>query len=268
MTYNKTAIIDLDSVAFSIGHPNKILDSRGRPMRTEDNSKFLYEDKTSEELIASADKVMNNILSRGEFDSYIGFIKGYDTTLKRLSLDPGYKGNRTGESPEWWKPVKKDLIKRWNAVEINYMEADDAVNITRLALENSHIVAIDKDLLLLEGTHYNWRENQWVTISKEEAKVHFWKDVIIGQSGDNIKGLPGVGKNNKIFTENIFEPNTEYVLKQFINKLGESDGIQEFYKNYHSLKILEKSTDFVLPEIINSNNDDVNAKIAPEQWEV
>lgn len=185
MEFKKVAVIDLDSVCFTIGHGNKILDNRGNPMRSEDGRRFLYEPKTEDELKDAADTVISGLLQRGGFDAYIAYIKGSNTTKQRLSLDPGYKGTRPKESPDWWAFVKKDLIERWNAIVVDNMEVDDAVNITRLKVKNSHIVAIDKDLLLLEGTSYNWRADSWSCISEEDAAYYFWKSAITGK-----KALP------------------------------------------------------------------------------
>lgn len=268
----KTAIIDMDSVAFSIGHPNKQLDKDGNPMRTEDNARFLYTEKTEEELEASAILVMEKILRDGAFDSYIGYIKGKNTTKDRLVADPGYKGNRIKQTPTWWASVKKNLIDRWGIIEVNDMEVDDAVNITRLQVPDSHICAIDNDLLGLHGTHFNWNKRtkhgytvEWVTREKSEAEYIFWKDVITGQSGDNIKGIPGIGKANPIFTDKLFRPNRNYVLDLYCQKLGEEKGISEFYKNYKCLKIKDVDKDFVIPEIIKYELD-VNKEGTAEEW--
>ena len=172
-----------------------------------------------------------------------------NTTTKRLEVNPGCKGTRKKDSPTWWGFVKKYLINKWNAIEVHNMEVDDAVNITRLQVKDSHIVAVDKDLLNLEGTHYNWVKNQWVTTNKENAEYEFWKDAVIGQTGDNVKGIPGVGKANKIFKEKLFKPTAQYVLGLYIDKLGEEEGIQAFYVNYHSLKIKDKDDAFTVPNI-------------------
>jgi hypothetical protein len=184
----KIAIIDMDSVAFYIGHPNKVLDERGVPKRTEDNSKFLYIDKTEDELKQSADDLMNKILTNGGFDGYIAYIKGVHTITDRRTINDDYKQNRNKESPKWWSFVKDYLILNWNVIPVDFMEVDDAVNITRLQISDSYICAIDKDLLTLHGTHYNWSKNQWVEVDKQQADEAFWTDCITGQAGDNIKG--------------------------------------------------------------------------------
>ena len=44
----KTALVDLDSIAFCTFAGNKIPDGNGGWLRTEDNKRFLYTEKTPE----------------------------------------------------------------------------------------------------------------------------------------------------------------------------------------------------------------------------
>lgn len=245
MEESKVAIIDLDSVVFTIGNPNKVLDSAGNPMRTEDGSKFLYIDKTDDELIQSTDDIMKMILARGNFTHYIGFIKGKNTIKRKKLINPDYKSNRKGDKPAWMDLVVSTLLKNWNVAIVDEIEVDDAVNITRLFIPNSNIVAIDSDLLGLEGTHFNWRKDEWVTRTREEAKKQFWKDMICG-THNNTKGLKGKGEK---YVEGLFKINPEdirigkyleFTFNEYISHYGEELGIENFYKEYKMLKILDK----------------------------
>lgn len=251
----RCAIIDLDSVMFTAAHPNKVLDEFNQPIR-EDN-KFVYIDKTEDEMFTSADQIISSVLEKCQADSYIAFIKGrgnfrYDTNTE-------YKANRPKESPVWWKVLKQHFIDKWGAIEINGIEVDDAVNITRLQIQDSFIVAIDKDLLSLEGTHYNWKTDKWFTIDWNEAYTKFWSDMIIGQSGDNVKGIPGKGPkyvegllSRESTTDRTFR---DIVFNEYIQHFGEYKGIKEFYKNYISLYILESYEGFVIPKINKLSNN-------------
>lgn len=251
--YKKIGVIDGDSVLFAMGHGIKLLDENGLPIR-EDGKRFLYREKTSIELIQAADFYMNDILTNGNFDSYILYLKGQNTIGSRKLINPDYKSNRPTQAPSWWEFLKKYLQENWKAIVVDNMEVDDAVNITRLQLPNSFIVAIDNDLLALEGTHYNWRTEQWITHDLLEAECKFWSDMICGQKGDNIKGIPGKGEKfvNKIL-EGIndgWEERPKKVLEAYINHFGQYQGIKEFYKNYMSLKILNEKEGFIVPEPI------------------
>ncbi|TXG84991.1 MAG: hypothetical protein E6R13_02480 [Spirochaetes bacterium] len=247
---SEIAIIDLDSVMFTIAHPNKVLDEDGIPVKKD--GKFVYIEKTIDEMYTCADQIMSSILKLSKAKGYIAYVKGKGNF--RYSTNSDYKANRPKESPHWWKSVKQYLITNWFAVEVNDIEVDDAVNITRLNVSNSFICAIDKDLLLLEGKHYNWRKNEWIEVSKEEAYTKFWSDMIIGQSGDNVKGIPGKGPvaAAEIMADSKCPP--ARIIKNYIQHFGEYEGIKQFYKNYISLKILESYEGFVIPEISKVNS--------------
>jgi len=244
----KVAIIDCDSVAFSIFNGNKVLDSEGNPVKVlseAGNMVFQYTDKTEEELKQSADEVLHSILRKGGFTHYLGFIKGVNTIQYKLNVNPLYKQNRNKESPKFWNFVKNYLILKWNIIEVNDIEVDDAVNIARLNIPNSYIVAIDSDLLALEGTHYNWRKNEWCINNKSDFELKFWTDVITG-THNNTKGIPGKGK--KYVEKRLkYDPliDIEFnefcryrVFSDYIKHFGERKGIEEFYSNYICCSIL------------------------------
>jgi len=263
----KIAIIDLDSVCYTIAHPEKELDEQGNPRRTEDGKRFIYKEKTFEQMAVDADKVLKMILEESGATHWIGYMKGINTTLTRLEVNPDYKGNRNKEEPWWWNDVQLTLLNR-GAHYVDYMEVDDAVNITRLALPNSFICAIDNDLLGLEGTHYNWRKKEWVTMSNTEANRKFWSDMIAGQSGDNIKGLPGKGQKyaDNLFTKINYHLDVEYAELVFSAYLLHYDNtynaLEEYHKNYVSLKILDKKEGFIIPEPIKvPKNEEIKSEL-------
>lgn len=257
----KTAIIDLDSVCYTIGHPNKILDEVGEPRK--ENGKFVYQEKTEQELKASADQVMNDILTRSGADSYIAYMKGDRTTTRRKRDNPEYKANRSAEEPWWWKTVQNMLHVHWGAKYVHDIEVDDAVNITRLKLPDSFICAIDKDLLSLEGMHYNWRKNEWVTVNKIESEYKFWEDMIAGQPGDNIKGLPGKGpafaKKLLMDPAGLFVRShlANHTFAAYLDYYGELKGIKEYVANYMALKILEDYSYLEIPEPVEYKKESV-----------
>lgn len=250
------AIIDLDSVMYTIGNGNKILDENGVPKRSEDGKRFLYIDKTHEELIQSADQIMNSILTNSGTTYYIAYIKGQSTTLSRLQVYPDYKANRSGVEPTWWQFCKQYMIKEWKALEVHGMEVDDAVNLTRLHYPDSFICAIDGDLLGLEGKHHNWSKNVWVEVSEKDANVKFWSDMISGQKGDNIHGLKGRGIKyvETLFKKINYHSDLEYAELVFSAYLTYYNNVtlalKEFNKNYTCLKILSEHDNFTYPEPI------------------
>ena len=267
---NRVAIIDLDSVTYSIGNPNKVLAENGEPLKQD--GKFVYEEKSLEQLAESADFIMNKILTNCHCTHYIAYIKGKDTVKNKRLIDPNYKADRSKESPKWWDFVKGYLIENWNAIPVDNIEVDDACNITRLQISNSFIVCIDSDLLGLEGEHYKWRNKsdlsgEWITTTKKQAEYKFWSDMITG-THNNTKGIPGKGEKyvEKLFNTDVIEvgdyniplgyvqSKSMTVLDKYINYFGEEEGINQFYANYKLIKILDKYEGFQLPDLTEFKN--------------
>lgn len=245
---NNIAILDLDSIAFAIGNGNKILDSDGNPMRTEDGKRFLYTEKTEDELAASCKYIMQDILLSSKAKEYIGFIKGIDTIKSKRLINPDYKADRKLQSPGWWVTVKSYLLSNYNVYTADYHEVDDYVRMYNLACPNSFICAIDSDLLSLKGTHFNWRKKEWITTNGEEAELRFWINMLKG-THNATKGIPKMGevKACKIIDDDAQgTPYPQLILNEFVKYFGEYEGINEFYSNYICTKILEKSDNFDL----------------------
>ncbi len=253
---NRVAIVDLDSVSYAIFNPNKVLGDDGQPLRVD--NKFVYEEKTADQVVDSCEFIMNKILTNCGCDSYIAYIKGKNTTKAKQLIDPNYKADRNKESPKWWDFTKNYLIENWGAIEANDLEVDDYCAITRAHIKDSFLVCIDSDLIGLEGTSFNWKKNnmvgEWITTTAEQAEYKFWSDMITG-SHNNTKGIPGKGeKYTFVLFEDVvkrdFSNVQEVILRSYINHFGEELGIEQFYKNYKMLKIPTKLEGFVIPEPI------------------
>lgn len=233
------AVIDCDSLAFSVFHPNKVLDKFGVPMRTEDGSKFLYEEKTEEQVMSSAEYFMNKILSSSGASGYIGFIKGENTTQLRLSFNSEYKADRKKtDPPKWWNFTKEYLINQWNVYEANDGEVDDYVVSAKKQVPNTFICAIDSDILGIAGKHYNWRKEEWVTVTSKQEDDKFWKEMIVG-SHNGTKGLTKCGEK---YAEKLFkdiDDKRTAVFKEYIKHYGEYKGIDMFMREYKCLKLID-----------------------------
>lgn len=234
---DRIAVLDIDSIAYAIASPNKI--PKGEDFERDEFGRFLYIDKTEDEIIKNAELVLNNIFKACLAENYIGFIKGKNTGKYRYAIKSDYKHNRSSERPKWWDFTANHLISNYNIHLVDNYEVDDIVNIYRLKTKNSFIVACDKDLLNLPGVHFNWRTSQWHAVDYYDAQYLFWKDMIIGQTGDGIKGLPGKGKvfADKYLSTIPVEELPKTVLEIYIENLN--NGILEFSKNYSCLKILD-----------------------------
>jgi len=226
---NKTVLIDADSILYIAGWND-----------------FYKCYNTDIELIKmSADKLVSNILITTKATHQLGFFSVGKSF--RRELYPSYKSNRDNlKRPDHLKALREYLVKEWLFIELDYYEADDAVSICSNIIENNIITSIDKDVLMLYGAKYNYKKSLETFTSMEDAKMFFWKSMIIGDSVDGVKGLAGKGK---VFAENYLKEfnKLEYsldVFKLYLETLGEIQGIEEFYKNYKLLKILERDDKF------------------------
>jgi 5'-3' exonuclease len=238
----RVAVIDADSICF-IAHWDS------------DNKTF---DKSLEDILKSTDQIISNILITIGVSKYIGFV-GFGKCTERNAVYPEYKANRKDREPlKYLKDVKNHMIDKWKFIALHGIEADDMVNSVRVKVDGSIICAIDKDLLMLEGTHYNYKKNEWVTVTEEEADLYFWKSMIIGDSADNIKGLEGKGKSfadKLLLNIDDVESMRNIVFQEYINQYGEYHGISKFYQNYVCLKIKD---DFPATGFLNPINVDVD----------
>ncbi len=250
MSEYKYAIVDCDSLLFSAFSGIKLLDEFKNPIRKD--NKFVYKEKTELEIIESIDYLMNKIFTDTQCEGYICYVKGYGNF--RDKLNPTYKSDREKiESPKFWKFSKEYLKLKYRAIEVIGYEVDDYVRITKKMLPDSFICAIDSDLLMLEGKHFNWRKNEWIETNKEDAKKYFWSSFICG-THNGLKGIPGKGIKyvEKIFINNDLKYQNTYeqvILNEFTQYYGLVNGIEEFYKCWKSIYLLEELNEFVLPSI-------------------
>jgi len=257
------AIIDGDSIIFSACHPMKELDSNGEPVKRE--NKYVYKEKFEEDVYKGVDYILTKICKETKAKSYIGFLQGKNNF--RYTIYPEYKANRKKRDPlKWYQECKEYMVSLWKFNIFDGAETDDFVNITRLKTKDSFICAIDKDLLALEGIHWNWRTSQWITINHTNAVYNFWLDMISGQNGDNIKGLP---KRGEVYAKKLYDNVDESIyssvaLKAYTDHFGQNKGINEFYKNYKCLHILEEYEGFEVPAPIQFNIEKKDFKVDGE----
>ena len=196
------------------------------------------------------DNFIKNVLDATKTSRFLLFLtigKGF-----RYKVYTDYKANRKSLKPlDNYVEVRKYLVDKYGAISHPELEADDLCLIYNNHIPNSFISSCDKDMLKLEGKHYDYKKHKWFTNTKQEADIYFWTSMITGDVIDNIKGIPGKGEK---FAEKLFNnmtPTDSYsglVLKEYINHFGEIEGIKQFYQNYNALKILDRWEDIEIYE--------------------
>lgn len=166
-----------------------------------------------------------------------------------------YKGNRTTEKPHWYSHIRNFLVDQRGADEVSGMEADDAISIAQWKdykeekykyysyieddpIEKSHlgeldeslsswqcntiICSRDKDLDMVPGWHYCWgagkqKEKEMWWQDEISGLRCFYKQLLTGDSIDNIPGLYGVGRSSKLLSD-IDSLDSELEMFQFVQR--------------------------------------------------
>ena len=117
----------------------------------------------------------------------------------RLELFPEYKANRVTEKPLMYHVIRDYMVERWGAVVVEGMEADDAVAIAITEQPEDCLVSMDKDLMTVPGIHLHPKRLQegFFTVSAEEAIVAFYRQLLTGDTSDNIPGIGDVSRELK-----------------------------------------------------------------------
>lgn len=141
------------------------------------------------------DELLKGILEgvqANEFQVYL--TASNDKTAFRKQIYPEYKANRKAPRPIHYEELRKHLVENHGASISTTIEADDAIGIDSHHIDNCVIVSIDKDLLQIPGLHYNFVKQEFKEVTKDQGIYWFYKQLLMGDRADNIKGLEGIGE--------------------------------------------------------------------------
>lgn len=237
------AIIDGDSISYIIAY--------GHQSTSVDNPNLVVE---------SVKQMVDSMLDAVGATEYMGFIEDSGYTFRHLATvaglfdgaqsDRGYKANRGAKRSEWhmnWgATVNSYLRHNYGFTTIRGIESDDAVSIAAMEAKNENIdyciCGNDKDLYQVPGKHYNYKTQKQLDISVEQAEFLKYKQVLMGDSTDNIQGIPKVGPKT---AEKMLEPGSDYTfykyiaLQEYIKYYGQREGILKFAENCNLIMLLE-----------------------------
>lgn len=192
---------------------------------------------------------------------------------EKIATIKPYKGNRPVEKSRWWKALRHELITNCNATVWEGFEADDAVSIIqykdwKVALNtalqqgahpseycNTVILSRDKDLNIREGWHYGWEAGHckekplWFQDEVNGLRC-FYKQLLTGDTVDNIPGLFGVGVKSALVAK-LDELHTEcdmyaHVFDKYVDRFG-SYAEQFIIENGRLLYMLKEEGELWLP---------------------
>lgn len=195
------ALIDSDGIRFRAGFA-----ADAQIKKEAKEAEPLASDEEISEMVRSVDyenialhntkTTIDAIIDRFPINPYRVFIhkKGnyrYDVATLRP-----YKGNRDpNHKPKYFKEISQYIVDKYNAIEVEGIESDDALGIYQCGSKwgSTVICSNDKDMLTIPGFHYNWVKGELVEVSPEEADMMFYWQMLVGDSSDNIPGITRVG---------------------------------------------------------------------------
>jgi len=193
-----------------------------------------------------------------QFFTMSGTPKYRDQFLNKVK----YKENRKGSAvtPAWVPEIQNELITFSNSVfcEPSLGEADDFISI--LAHQHNSVVVgslftfvvgEDKDLDTIPCNRIN--KNGLRYVHPTTAEHNFYKQVLMGDSADNVKGLPGIGarKANHILDGNWGTEAYERVLKAYLeaHNYDEEEACAYLYETANLLYLRKDFDDYWNPPI-------------------
>lgn len=249
------AVLDLDTLVYLVAYQNKDVDD-------------------VDIVVNAVDNYMTLILTKTNCTYYLGFIGG--SKCFRHELYSEYKANRP-ESPDWfikWKGViRHRLIDNWKILISDGREAEDDCIISIEYYKTAYnciLVHVDKDLKFWEGNHFDYQKHEFyyvdelgkleLTKSKLKGDGLKWQyaQVLIGDSGDNIKGLPKFGSVKAYAL--LHDCKNEYSLLRRTYcaylKLYKGD-VKEYFKLQWQLIVMlkEESHGFKVLELVEYKKD-------------
>ena len=221
------ALIDADSLLYRVG--------------------FAAEDSHVNIAKARLDETLEMLIFQEleKCDEYQCFTSGSENFRNEVAVTVPYKGNRENmKRPKHLKALKDHIVKKWKATVSEGKEADDDVCIAAYAEPYSIIAHIDKDLDQIPGSHYNYVKKQFYNVGKFEGLKNLYKQALVGDVADNIKGIKGIGKvkADKILKECFTEKDLyDTVLSCYNNSM--TNGEERLHENMNLLYLLRSNDD-------------------------
>lgn len=146
-----------------------------------------------------------------DFSTFQLYLSGPSGTNFRFEVDPEYKATRPATKPRYYKEAREYLVSHWGALVVTG-EADDKLAAALYAdyvkandeavffgddiqlCTKDVLVSGDKDLNITPGWHYNPIKKLTYWVSPFQGMQFFFKQMIMGDSVDNIKGVPFAGE--------------------------------------------------------------------------
>lgn len=191
---------------------------------------------------AIIDNTLRDIATDTGIEQFRIYISGENNFRKAISKTKPYKGNRaTMVHPKYLDHCKNYLRDKYYAIKCHGFEADDGIA-SDMAQNNAIHCGQDKDILQVPGDHYNYIKKEWITVTPEEAEIILYRQVLMGDTSDNIPGLPRVGAKTAeslIFDHKTAREDALSVYREVCEeKLPDVDYEEYFEEQYNLIKMV------------------------------
>lgn len=158
-----------------------------------------YNKRSAEEALEVFYERLDDIKNLTFCDEYKIAVYGIDNYRKDFFAD--YKNtpnriNAKANNPLFFE-LRELLVEEGEVVAADGMEADDLVRIWaeehKAKGDKTVIASVDKDLQCIPGHHYLIHRDELIFVEEDQADIHYWSQILTGDSVDNIRGLRGIG---------------------------------------------------------------------------
>jgi 5'-3' exonuclease len=152
-----------------------------------------------ENALYNVKNTIKKVLDELEPDGFTVVLSGPTNFRNSIATIKGYKANRdSAHRPVHGPAIVEYLVSNYPHVISVDEEADDVIGYKHYAMYqndpfSSIIASTDKDLDMIPGLHYNFVKLQKYYVSDTVADHNFYKQLLTGDSTDNIQGVPGIG---------------------------------------------------------------------------
>lgn len=164
--------------------------------------------------------------------------------------------------PVHYAHVRDYLHMVWEGYVVVGEEADDYLGIdqcTSMSIDSINeeisdcrtiICSIDKDLMMIPGRHYNIKTSEKSFVDADSAMRFFWKQMLMGDTIDNIQGVPKFGKiksNRLIDNCSTLEECREKVQEEY--KKYYKENWQEVYLEMGNLLWIKREPNVIFEDL-------------------
>lgn len=241
-------LIDADILIYAVANAS---DGNARKLAKENGTDFIPEPVAH--VLHSLKASVTNLIE--DYDDYQLYISGAKETNFRYDVYSQYKAKRPPK-PHHYQACHDYLLTQWGAV-VCHGEADDALGVAgwkawgeavKVAEYFGHpddpwnylevtIATIDKDLLMIPAIHHNWRKQTTVNVGELDGWTRFCRQLLTGDSVDNIPGLDRVGD---VTANHILDSVTEPTEARLLGAV-----VQEYARRKVALANLTRNADLL-----------------------